>query len=71
MQGHIDSSILVISHVSLMPAGALPIPGVKNAKQVEEVAGALGWRLSSEQVADLDRASSKIPRSTGAPFENW
>lgn len=51
--------------------GCLPIPGAKNAKQVAEIAGALGWRLSDAEVAELDAVSAKIPRSTGAPFENW
>ena len=30
--------------------GALPIPGAKNARQVKEAAGALGWRMSPDQV---------------------
>ncbi|GAB4818007.1 hypothetical protein N2152v2_005053 [Parachlorella kessleri] len=49
----------------------LPIPGAKNARQVDDIAGALGWRLSDAEVAELDEVSSKIPRATGAPFENW
>jgi aryl-alcohol dehydrogenase-like predicted oxidoreductase len=35
--------------------GALPIPGAKNARQAEENAGALGWRLSEDEVAALDK----------------
>lgn len=46
--------------------GALPIPGAKNAAQVAEIAGALGWRLSDAEVAELDAVSAKIPSSTGA-----
>lgn len=38
--------------------GAMPIPGAKTARQAEMNAGALGWRLSEEQVAALDEASS-------------
>lgn len=34
--------------------------------QVAEIAGALGWRLSDAEVAELDAVSAKIPRSTGA-----
>jgi aryl-alcohol dehydrogenase-like predicted oxidoreductase len=34
--------------------GALPIPGVKSAAQVRENAGALGWRLTREELARLD-----------------
>ncbi|KAG2427969.1 hypothetical protein HXX76_011956 [Chlamydomonas incerta] len=51
--------------------GALPIPGAKNAKQLDDVAGALGWRLSEGEVAELDRVSAKIPPGQGFPVENW
>jgi len=34
--------------------GAIPIPGAKNKEQAEQNAGALGWRLSDEEVAELD-----------------
>jgi aryl-alcohol dehydrogenase-like predicted oxidoreductase len=40
--------------------GAVPIPGAKNAKQVQENAGALGWRLSADEIARLDEASDQI-----------
>ena len=41
----------------VMCKGAVPIPGAKNARQAEDNAGALGWRLSDEEVAALDAAS--------------
>ena len=37
--------------------GAVPIPGAKNAAQAEQNAGALGWRLTPDEVAALDRLS--------------
>ena len=40
--------------------GTLPIPGAKNAKQAEENAGALGWKLTEEEVEKLDEASDAI-----------
>ena len=40
--------------------GALPIPGAKTAGQAQENAGALGWRLTDEEVARLDAASDSI-----------
>ncbi len=40
--------------------GALPIPGAKNAEQAQQNAGALGWRLTEEQVAQLDEASDRL-----------
>ena len=40
--------------------GALPIPGAKNAQQAQENTGALGWRLTDEEVARLDETSNKL-----------
>jgi len=40
--------------------GTLPIPGAKNAKQAEENAGALGWKLTEEEVTKLDEASDSV-----------
>jgi aryl-alcohol dehydrogenase-like predicted oxidoreductase len=39
--------------------GGVPIPGAKNARQVTDNAGALGWRLSAEEVAALEAAADK------------
>ncbi len=41
----------------LICKGALPIPGAKNAAQVEQNAGGAGWRLTEEEVALLDEAA--------------
>jgi aryl-alcohol dehydrogenase-like predicted oxidoreductase len=35
--------------------GVIPIPGIKNAAQVEQNAGALGWELSVKEVAELSQ----------------
>lgn len=52
--------------------GTLPIPGVKNAKQALEVAGAMGWRLDANEVAALDKAADRAGTlAFGAPFEKW
>jgi aryl-alcohol dehydrogenase-like predicted oxidoreductase len=40
--------------------GALPIPGAKNASQAHQNAGALGWRLTDEEVAKLDGISDTV-----------
>lgn len=39
--------------------GAIPIPGAKQAHHVQDHAGALGWRLSEDDVAALDRVSER------------
>ncbi len=38
----------------LIVKGAVPIPGAKNLRQAQENAGALGWRLTEEEVQSLD-----------------
>jgi aryl-alcohol dehydrogenase-like predicted oxidoreductase len=40
--------------------GTLPIPGAKNASQAEQNAGAIGWRLTDEEVARLDEFSDRV-----------
>jgi aryl-alcohol dehydrogenase-like predicted oxidoreductase len=40
--------------------GTLPIPGAKNVEQAQENAGALGWKLTEEEVAQLDETSDQI-----------
>ncbi len=40
--------------------GALPIPGAKDATQALEHAGALGWRLTDDEMAKLDQASDRV-----------
>ena len=44
----------------LICKGAVPIPGAKSAAQVEDNAGALGWRLKSEEIAKLDEMSAPL-----------
>lgn len=40
--------------------GAIPIPGAKNARQAQDNAGALGWRLTAAEVTALDEASATL-----------
>lgn len=42
--------------------GTLPIPGAKNADQASMNAGALGWRLTDDEVSKLDEASDMVVR---------
>ncbi|XVF58475.1 hypothetical protein PTKIN_Ptkin07bG0069500 [Pterospermum kingtungense] len=48
----------------------VPIPGAKNVEQAEEFAGALGWRLSNEEVNELRSLASEISPVIGFPVEN-
>ncbi|KAB2033084.1 hypothetical protein ES319_D05G424000v1 [Gossypium barbadense] len=47
----------------------VPIPGAKNAAQAKEFVGALGWRLSNEEVDELRSLASEISPVTGFPVE--
>jgi diketogulonate reductase-like aldo/keto reductase len=40
--------------------GTLPIPGAKNEVQAQQNAGALGWKLTDDEVARLDAASDLV-----------
>jgi aryl-alcohol dehydrogenase-like predicted oxidoreductase len=52
----------------LIAKGAVPIPGAKNRKQAEENAGALGWSLTDEDMAALDKAALEGKRSLQSRF---
>ncbi len=43
--------------------GALPIPGATRVDHVRENAGALGWRLTDEEIAALDAAEERLRAS--------
>lgn len=40
--------------------GAIPIPGEKTLRQLEENAGALGWRLLADEIGLLDEISDQV-----------
>ena len=40
--------------------GVIPIPGAKNAQQARDNAGALGWRLTPDEIGALDGASDRL-----------
>jgi len=44
----------------LICKGTMPIPGAKNAQQAQENTGALGWKLTDDEVAKLDEASDAV-----------
>lgn len=43
--------------------GSLPIPGVKNAGQVDQNTGAAGWRLTADEIDLLDELSERVERN--------
>ncbi|KAJ9548600.1 hypothetical protein OSB04_021143 [Centaurea solstitialis] len=47
----------------------IPIPGAKNAEQAKEFGGALGWRLTNDEVNELRDLASKSKPTIGFPVE--
>jgi aryl-alcohol dehydrogenase-like predicted oxidoreductase len=54
---HGDRTPSQVALAYLIAKGAVPIPGAKNRDQAEQNAGALGWRLTDEELAVLDGAA--------------
>ena len=61
-QGHGEKTPGQVALNWLICKGTLPIPGAKTAKQAEQNAGAIGWRLTPEEVKALDDASDQFTR---------
>jgi aryl-alcohol dehydrogenase-like predicted oxidoreductase len=59
-QAHDDKTPSQVALNWLICKGAVPIPGAKNLRQVQENFGALGWRLTDEEVAKLDELSKRV-----------
>lgn len=47
----------------------VPIPGAKNAEQATQFAGALGWRLTEQEIEELRALASEINPVIGFPVE--
>ena len=45
---HGDKTVAQVALNWVICKGALPIPGAKNAAQVEQNAGSAGWRLTDD-----------------------
>jgi aryl-alcohol dehydrogenase-like predicted oxidoreductase len=52
----------------LIEKGTVPSPGAKNAAQARENAGALGWALTTDELAALDAAALEGTRSLSNRF---
>ncbi|KAK2978031.1 hypothetical protein RJ640_028713 [Escallonia rubra] len=47
----------------------VPIPGAKNSEQAKEFAGALGWRLTKEEIDELRSLAAETKPVVGFPVE--
>ena len=68
---HVTPSAVALNWV--MCKGAIPIPTAKNGAQVDDCASALGWRLSADQEARLDRVGLTDAKDWNLlkHFQNW
>ncbi len=48
----------------LIAQGTVPIPGAKNARHAASNAGALGWRLSADECAELQELADRVVQTT-------
>ncbi|KAM1492500.1 hypothetical protein PS1_024787 [Malus domestica] len=59
----------VVLNWLIAQGNVVPIPGAKKAEQVAEFASSLGWRLNTEEVAELRALVTEIKPVTGFPVE--
>jgi aryl-alcohol dehydrogenase-like predicted oxidoreductase len=62
-QGHGGKTAGQVAINWTVAKGSVPIPGARNERQATEIAGTLGWSLTSDEVAALDKASDQIPQN--------
>jgi len=59
-QGHGGKSPAQVALNWVMQKGAVPLVGAKNEAQVRSNLGALGWQLTPDEIAALDKASEPL-----------
>ncbi|XXG65907.1 hypothetical protein AAC387_Pa05g3496 [Persea americana] len=63
------TSTQVVLNWLIAQENVVPIPGAKNAEQAKEFAGALGWRLTDDEITALRSLATKINPVIGFPAE--
>jgi aryl-alcohol dehydrogenase-like predicted oxidoreductase len=58
--GHNNKTITQVALNWVISKGAVAIPGAKNPRQALDNAGAMGWRLTPDEVSALDHASDLV-----------
>jgi aryl-alcohol dehydrogenase-like predicted oxidoreductase len=59
-ESHDGKSVSQVAINWVIRKGALPIPGAKDEKQARENAGAMGWRLSDTEIAELEAVAGLL-----------
>jgi pyridoxine 4-dehydrogenase len=64
-----DKSISQVALNYIISKGAIPIPGCRTVSQLEENLGAMGWRLSEQEIKALELEADMLPNFDGAGFK--
>jgi aryl-alcohol dehydrogenase-like predicted oxidoreductase len=54
----VRTSVPFSNNCCLVALGVIPLPGARDAKQAEQNAGAFGWRLTEEEIKELESHQS-------------
>jgi aryl-alcohol dehydrogenase-like predicted oxidoreductase len=65
---HGDRTPSQVALAWIMAKGVIPIPGAKSRKQADDNAGALGWRLTDAELAELDAVALYGTRTLNQRF---
>ncbi|KAG1368435.1 putative oxidoreductase, chloroplastic [Cocos nucifera] len=68
-QGYGKSPTQVALNWLTCQGNVVPIPGARSAEQAKEFVGALGWRLTDQEVEELRSLASKTRQVIGFPVE--
>jgi pyridoxine 4-dehydrogenase len=62
-------SIAQISLNYIICKGAIPIPGARSVAQLKDNVGAMGWRLTTKEILDLENLADQVGGFEGAGFK--
>ncbi|KAL7086608.1 hypothetical protein ACP275_13G011200 [Erythranthe tilingii] len=68
-EGYGKTPTQVVLNWLVAQENVVPIPGARNAEQAQEFAGAVGWKLSNEEVEELRSMASQVKPVVGFPVE--
>lgn len=68
-QNYNKTATQVVLNWLIAQENVVPIPGAKNGEQAAEFVGALGWRLSSEEIDELRSLAKGVGPVVGFPVE--
>ncbi|KAL5977333.1 hypothetical protein ACLOJK_021679 [Asimina triloba] len=69
-ENYSETPTQVVLNWLIAQENVVTIPGAKDAEQAQEFAGALGWKLTDDEIAELRLLASEIRPGFRLPFEN-